>query len=44
MGRFGGDEFVVVVSHGDDEADAFDLAQRVFASVTGPLDYGNGSR
>ena len=35
VGRFGGDEFVVVVPNVDDEAHALALAERVFASVVG---------
>ena len=37
VGRFGGDEFVVVVPNVDDEAHARALAERVFGSVTGPF-------
>ncbi len=37
VGRFGGDEFVVVVPNVDDEEHALALAERVFASVTGPV-------
>lgn len=36
VGRFGGDEFVVVVPNVDDESHALALAQRVFSKVTGP--------
>jgi diguanylate cyclase (GGDEF)-like protein len=35
VGRFGGDEFVVVVPNVDDEEHALTLAARVFESVTG---------
>lgn len=37
VGRFGGDEFVVVVPNVDDEAHARALAERVFGSVNGPV-------
>jgi diguanylate cyclase (GGDEF)-like protein len=36
VGRFGGDEFVVVVPNVDDEVHALMLAERVFATVSGP--------
>ncbi len=36
VGRFGGDEFVVVVPNVDDEVHALMLAERVFATVAGP--------
>jgi diguanylate cyclase (GGDEF)-like protein len=36
VGRFGGDEFVVVVPNVDDEEHAFALAERVFTTVSGP--------
>jgi diguanylate cyclase (GGDEF)-like protein len=37
VGRFGGDEFVVVVPDVDDDAHALALAERVFATTMGPL-------
>jgi diguanylate cyclase (GGDEF)-like protein/PAS domain S-box-containing protein len=36
VGRFGGDEFVVVIPNVEDEQHALALAARVFASATGP--------
>jgi diguanylate cyclase (GGDEF)-like protein len=36
VGRFGGDEFVVVVPNVDDEQHALAVASRLFANVTGP--------
>ncbi len=38
VGRFGGDEFVVVVPDVDDEPHAFAVAQRIFDTVTGPVE------
>ncbi len=40
VGRFGGDEFVIVVPNVDDEEHALALAARVFANVTGPARVG----
>ena len=37
VGRFGGDEFVVVAPNVDDEAHALSLAQRIFDAVVGPV-------
>lgn len=37
VGRFGGDEFVVVVPNVDDHDHAYALADRVFRTVTGPV-------
>jgi diguanylate cyclase (GGDEF)-like protein len=36
VGRFGGDEFVVVIPNVDDEAHALALADRVFSRAIGP--------
>jgi diguanylate cyclase (GGDEF)-like protein len=41
VGRFGGDEFVVVVPNVDDAAHALALAERIFATVTGPTELGD---
>lgn len=38
VGRFGGDEFVVVVPDVEDEAHALTVAQRIFDTVTGPVE------
>lgn len=41
VGRFGGDEFVVVVPNVDDAQHALALAERVFSTVTGPTEVGD---
>jgi diguanylate cyclase (GGDEF)-like protein/PAS domain S-box-containing protein len=43
VARFGGDEFVVVVTNVDDEDHALALAARVFSSVSGPVSVGESS-
>lgn len=40
VARFGGDEFVVVLPNVDDAHHALAVAQRVFATVTGPVSLG----
>jgi diguanylate cyclase (GGDEF)-like protein/PAS domain S-box-containing protein len=39
VGRFGGDEFVVVLADVDDSAHAVQLAERILAAVTGPATF-----
>ena len=42
LGRFGGDEFVVLCEDVDDEADATDIAERLIAAMERPFDLDGG--